>query len=140
MHYKSLLKNPLYLIHGKLQADEKLANTPWGEVDWQSGIERWKTGYYALFKGYHNHETQISLRPEAINFIDKNSIRKMDNYVQFESLTIFQNNPYFSFDILDNFAFGKEGQLANQQNKIIGEFSIIRLAKPSELVSWIDEI
>ncbi|NNP73403.1 hypothetical protein A7P53_12625 [Acinetobacter defluvii] len=140
MYYKSLLKNSLYLIHGKLQVDEKLIATPWGEIDWQSGIERWKISYYALFKGYHHLETEIALRPEAINFIDKNSIRKSDNYFQFESLRIFQNNPYFSFEIIDNFVFGKEGLFANGQNKIIGEFSIIRLIKPSELVNWIDEI
>lgn len=140
MHYKNLLKNPLYLIHGKLQAHDKLTNTPWGEVDWQSGIERWKISYYALFQGHHNLETKIALRPEAVNFINKNSICKEKNYFQFESLTIFQNNPYFSFDILDNFTLGKKGLLANGQNEIIGEFSIIRLAKPSELVSWIDEI
>lgn len=146
MHYSKMLKNSIYLIKGKIQSNEKLANQqPWGEIDWQSGIERWKLEYNALFNGYHNQLSDISILPEAINFIDRSTIFLDEGYFEFESLTIFQNNPYFNLNYFDALLFGRHGKFANGkltngEMKIVGDFSIIRVAEKSELITWIDDI
>lgn len=146
MCYTTLLKNKVYFIHGKFNSEKKFKNKqPWGEVDWQSGKERWKLTCNALFDGYYDQFSEISLLPEAVNFIDSDSICFKNNFFEFESLTVFQNNPYFNIDNFDALAFGKNGKFANGKlpngaMRVFGEFSIIRIAESSELVTWINDV
>lgn len=146
MCYSKLLKNNVYFIEGILKFNGKFIDQqPWGEVDWQSGKERWVLIYGALFNEFNSQATDISELPESVNFIDKDSIHQEKDGYKFESLTVFQNNPYFNRNCFDTLEFGKKGKFfngkcSNGEMKIVGDFSIVRVAEPTELVSWINDI
>lgn len=139
MYNIKLLKSSLFEIKAFLFWDKKFIETmPWGEVDWQSGKERWKLIFYALFEGYHDIHTKISLIPEVVVYIEEDSITFDGNFINFSALSVFRNNPYFSKEVCEYPFISNEGNFANGYMELIGRFQIIRKAKPNELVTWIN--
>ena len=140
MYNRSLLETSLFHIEGCFFVSNKFSkDTVWGEADWQSGKERWKLTYYALFEGYQYIHTKISLIPEVIVYIEKDSIVFNEEFIHFQALSIFRYNPYFSQELCCLPSFLSIGFFADANMKRVGNFKILIKAEAVELVSWIND-
>ena len=146
MYYADVLKHKVYALSGRFY-DQKnlLERMPWGEVDWQSGIERWIVTWHALFEGKHDISTNPTRVPEAHLFIDARSIDIEEATVCFQAIVIFKYNYYYTdnliFKYLDDPKYPRNGFFSNNfSNQIVGDFNVLNEIDPSELVSWIHDL
>ena len=146
INYYDVLRHKVYGLSGRFYDQQKLLeHMPWGEVDWQSGVERWAVTWHALFEGKHDLLTSPTRVPEAHLFVDANSIDVEDDMISFKALVMFKYNFYFTdnifFNELDGASYPRRGLFSDNFTKTkVGDFEVLDLVDPSELVSWIYDL